>query len=103
MSRNTVVEVTLSFVQPRFRPDPIVLQVGKPVQFRITSTDTRHNFIIESLGIDVEVSQKALGQSVTTKVVTPQEIGTFPAFCGIHRRLPMEGTIQVTETGAAGN
>ena len=98
-----VVEVTLSFVMPRFRPDPIVVQVGKPVQFRLTSTDTRHNVIIESLGINVEVPQKALNQSVTTKVVTPQKVGTFPLFCGIHRRLPMEGTLEVTETSPTAN
>jgi heme/copper-type cytochrome/quinol oxidase subunit 2 len=99
----TVIEVTLSFVAPRFRPDPIVVQVGKPVQFKVASADTRHHLAIESLGIDIEVPQKALDERVTTTVVTPQETGTFRMLCRIHSRLAMEGTLQVTDTGAAGN
>lgn len=92
-----VVEVTLSFVEPRFRPDPIEIRVGEPVQFKVTSADTRHRFIIEPLGIDVEVPQKALNESATTKVVTPTEAGTFRIFCSTHARMPMEGTLAVLE------
>jgi plastocyanin len=99
----TVIDVTLSFVAPRFRPEHIVVPVGKPVQFKVTSADTRHHLAIESLGIDIEVPQKSLDESVTTAVVTPQETGTFRMFCRIHSRLPMEGTLQVTDAGAAGN
>jgi plastocyanin len=97
-----VIEVTLAFVAPRFRPDPIVVQVGKPVQFKLTSADTRHHLVIESLGIDLEVPQKSLEESVTTGVVTPQETGMWRMFCRIHSRMAMEGTLQVTDT-AAGN
>jgi heme/copper-type cytochrome/quinol oxidase subunit 2 len=79
-----------------------VLKVGEPVQFKVTSADTRHTFIIEALGIDVEVPQQSLNETVTTRVVTPQAAGTFRVFCRIHERLPMEGTIEVTATGAAG-
>jgi len=95
-----ILDVTVSFVTPRFRPDPIVVPVGEPVQFRITSADTRHTFIIEALGIDVEVPQKSLDETVLTKVVTPQETGTFRITCRIHERFPMEGTLEVTATGA---
>ena len=98
-----VVEVTLSFVAPRFRPDPVVVQLGKPVQFKLTSADTRHQLVIEPLGIDVEVPQKSLEESVTTKVVIPQAPGAVRMFCRIHSRMAMEGTLQVTATGAAGN
>jgi plastocyanin len=94
-----VIDVTTAFVVPRFHPDPIVLKAGEPVQFKVTSADTRHTFIIESLGIDVEIPQKSLNESVTTKVVTPQEVGTLRVFCRIHERLPMVGTIEVTTTG----
>jgi plastocyanin len=97
-----VIEITEAFIAPHFRPDPIVLKVGEPVQFKVTSADTRHTFIIEALGIDVEVPQKSLNETVTTKVVTPQVAGTFHVFCRIHERLPMEGSIEVTATGAAG-
>lgn len=96
-----VIEVTEAFIAPHFRPDPIVLKVGEPVQFKVTSADTRHTFIIESLGIDVDIPQKSLDETVTTRVVTPQAAGTFRVFCRIHERLPMEGAIEVTATGAA--
>jgi plastocyanin len=96
-----VVDVTLSFITPRFRPDPVVVQVGKPVQFRLASTDTRHHIVIEALGIDLEVPQKSQEESVLTRVVTPPETGTFRMFCRIHSRMPMEGTLQVTDTGVA--
>lgn len=94
-----VIDVTTAFVVPRFHPDPIVLKVGEPVQFKVISADTRHTFVIESLGIDVEVPQKSLNESVTTQVVTPQEAGTLRVFCRIHERLPMVGTVEVTAAG----
>jgi len=97
-----VIEVTVAFIAPYFRPDPIVLKVGEPVQFKVTSADTRHTFVIESLGIDVEVPQKSLNETVTSKVVTPQAAGTLRVFCRIHERLPIEGALEVTGTGAAG-
>jgi plastocyanin len=93
-----VVELTLSFVAPRFRPNPVVVQVGKPVQFKIFSMDTRHTLVIEALGLEVEVPQKSLSESVLSQVVTPQETGTFRMFCRIHSRLPMEGTLVVSAT-----
>ncbi|WP_179130961.1 cupredoxin domain-containing protein [Candidatus Entotheonella palauensis] len=92
-----VIEVTLSFVEPRFRPDPIEIKVGEPVQFKVSSGDTRHRFVIEPFGIDVEVPQKALNESAITKVVTPTETGTFRMFCSTHARMPMEGTLVVVE------
>ncbi len=90
-----VVDVTLSFIEPRFRPDPIEIKVGEPVQFNVSSADTRHRFIVEPLGIDVDVPQKSLNESATTKVVTPTEAGTFRIFCSVHARMPMEGTLVV--------
>ena len=98
-----VIEVTLSFIEPRFRPERVLLQVGVPVQFKLTSADTRHTFVVEPLGIDVEVPQKSLNETVTTQVVTPQQAGTFRVFCRLHGRLPMEGTVEVTAPGTTGN
>ena len=92
-----VVEVTLSFVQPRFRPDPIEIKVGETVQFKVSSADTQHHFVVEPLGIDIEVPPKSMHESVTTKVVTPTEAGTFRMFCSVHARMPMEGTLVVSE------
>ena len=98
-----IIELTLAFIAPHFRPDPIVLRVGEPVQFKVSSADTRHFMVIEAFDIELEVPQKALNEAVTTTVVTPQEVGTFRVFCRIHARLPMEGTVEVRETGAASN
>lgn len=92
-----VVEVQLSFIQPRFQPGPITVQVGKPLQFKLRSADTRHSFVIESLGIDVEVPQKSLGEDVTTKVVMPHKAGEYRIFCRFHSRMSMETTLVVSE------
>ncbi|HEY7709085.1 MAG TPA: cupredoxin domain-containing protein [Candidatus Entotheonella sp.] len=93
----TVVDVTLSFVKPWFRPDPIVVEAGKPVRFKITSADTRHTFIIDAFNIDVEVPQKSLNETVTTPVITPQPPGTYRIYCRVHARLPMEGQLVVSD------
>ncbi|MGH8069810.1 MAG: cupredoxin domain-containing protein [Candidatus Entotheonellia bacterium] len=98
-----IIELTLTFIAPHFRPDPLVLQVGQPVQFKISSADTRHFLVIEAFGIELEIPQKSLNEAATSKVVTPQEVGTFRMLCRIHARLPMEGTIEVRDTGAASN
>jgi heme/copper-type cytochrome/quinol oxidase subunit 2 len=92
-----VVDVTLNYVVPRFQPDPIVLKVGEPVQFKLTSINARHTFIIKELGIDVEVPQPALNQAVTTGVVVPQRAGDFLLFCRFHLRFPMEARVIITD------
>jgi plastocyanin len=97
-SQATVVDVTVSFVKPWFRPDPIVVEAGKPVRFKITSADTRHTFIIDEFKIDVEVPQKSLNETVTTPVITPQPPGTYRIYCRVHARLPMQGQLVVSES-----
>lgn len=96
-----IIELTLAFITPHFRPDPIVLQVGQPVQIKVRSADTRHFLVIEPLGIELEVPPKSMNQAVTTQVVTPQAVGTLRMVCRIHARLPMEGTVEVRDAGAA--
>lgn len=92
-----VIEVQMSFIEPRFQPGPISAEVGKPIQFKLRSADTRHSFVIESLGIDVEVPQTSLGEDVTTKVVIPQKAGEYRIFCRFHSRMPMETTLVVSD------
>jgi heme/copper-type cytochrome/quinol oxidase subunit 2 len=98
-----IVELTLAFIAPHFRPDPIVLQAGEPVQFKVRSADTRHLLVIEPFGVELEVPQKSLNEAVTTKIVTPQAVGRLRMYCRLHERLPMEGTLEVRETGAVSN
>ena len=91
-----VIEVLAAFVVPRYTPDPIVLKVGEPVQFSVTSADTRHTFTVTELNIDEQVNQKLIGGAAVTQVVTPQQIGTFRLWCRIHENAPvMVGEIQV--------
>ena len=92
-----VVEVQLAFPPPRFRPDPVVLKVGEPIQFKLISIDTKHTFTVEALGIDEEIPQKNQNQIILAPIITPQEVGEFLLFCRIHVRLPMEGKVMVTE------
>ena len=91
-----LIEVLAAFVEPRYTPDPIVLKAGEPVQFSITSADTRHTFTITELNIDVPVNQKLIGGAAVSQVITPQQTGTFRLWCRIHENAPvMVGEIQV--------
>jgi heme/copper-type cytochrome/quinol oxidase subunit 2 len=91
-----LVEVDLSVF--KFTPKQIVLKVGEPVQFKITSKDTIHSFTVKDLGIDVELTPG--GQKIS-EVFTPQQTGTFQITCRIHSvsAYGMEGFLVVTETG----
>jgi cytochrome c oxidase subunit 2 len=91
-----LVEVALSVF--KFTPKRIVLKVGEPVQFRVTSKDTLHSFTVKDLGIDVALNP---GESKVTEVFTPQQTGTFQITCRIHSvsAYGMEGFLEVTETG----
>jgi len=91
-----LVEVDLSVF--KFTPKEIVLKVGEPVQFKVTSKDTIHSLTIKDLGIDVELTPG--GQKIS-EVFTPQQTGTFQITCRIHSvsAYGMEGFLVVTETG----
>ena len=82
----TVIDVVAAFVEPRFQPDPIVVKLGEPVQFRITSVDTRHTFTITELDLDVQVTQKLIGDTAVSEVITPQLTGKFLIWCQIEKR-----------------
>lgn len=90
------IVVQTAYVVPYYRSDPIVLKVGEPVQFSISSFDTRHTFTITELDVDVNITQKLIGETAVTQVVTPQQTGTFRIWCRIHTNVPlMEGTVEV--------
>jgi heme/copper-type cytochrome/quinol oxidase subunit 2 len=95
-----VIDVLTAFVEPRFTPDPIVLEVGEPVQFRVISADTRHTFTVDELNVDLQIAQKLLGGTAISEVVTPQTAGTFRLYCRIHMSVSyglMSGVIQVVD------
>ena len=93
-----VIEVFAAYVVPHYQPNPIVLKVGEPIQFNITSRDTLHTFTINGLGIDVEVPQRLKGGTTLSQVVTPTQAGTLRLWCRIHTNVPlMEAVVQVVE------
>ena len=40
-----------------------MVKAGEPVQFHVTSVDTRHTFTITDLYVDVDVTQKLTGET----------------------------------------
>ena len=93
-----MIEVFAAYVQPHYQPNPIVLKVGEPVQFKVTSSDTRHTLTIDGLNVDLEIPQKLKGGAVLTQVVTPTQAATLRLWCRIHTNVPlMEGVVQVVE------
>ena len=91
-----LVEVDASVF--KFTPKKLVLKVGEPVRFHVTSKDTIHTFTVTDLGIDVELQP---GENKLSEVFTPQQSGTYQIICRIHSvsAYGMEGALVVTETG----
>ena len=93
-----VIEVFAAYVQPHYQPNPIVLKLGEPVQFQVTSSDTRHTFTIDGLNVDLDIPQRLIGDTILTPVVTPTQAGTLRLWCRIHTNVPlMEGVVEVVE------
>ncbi len=56
----------------------LMLPVNRPVVFYVTSKDVLHGFAVHDLGIRVDANP---GQTTTTPVVTPTQIGTYNVAC----------------------
>jgi cytochrome c oxidase subunit 2 len=54
------------------------LPVNRPVQFVVTSKDVLHGFSIQALGVRVDANP---GQTTTTQVVTPTQVGDYAVVC----------------------
>ncbi len=54
------------------------LPVNRPVQFVVTSKDVLHGFSIQALGVRVDANP---GQTTTTQIVTPTQIGEYSVVC----------------------
>ncbi len=77
-----------------FNPTTIDLQVGEPVQFRISGLGNLHTFTVPDLGIDQPFGNNV---TVTTVVVTPQQAGTIGFHCKFHvASSNMKGTLNVS-------
>jgi cytochrome c oxidase subunit II len=71
-----------TFYYPKYQvssPGQVLeLPVGVPVQFEVTSKDVLHGFAIQALGVRVDANP---GQTTTTPVVTPTQIGDYQVVC----------------------
>jgi cytochrome c oxidase subunit 2 len=54
------------------------LPVNRPVEFQVTSKDVLHGFSIRALGIRVDANP---GQTTTTPIVTPNQVGNYTVVC----------------------
>ena len=54
------------------------LPVHRPVEFRITSLDVLHGFVIDGLGVAMDANP---GIWVTAPIVTPTKLGTYTTRC----------------------
>ena len=72
----------------------LVVPLGRPVYFNVTSKDVVHNFWVVELGVKIDANPGA----VTNTGVTPNKLGTFNVrcaeLCGLHHAY-METTVQV--------
>ena len=56
----------------------LVLPLGRPVQFRVTSDDVLHGFGLAGLGISMDANP---GEWVATPTVTPNKLGSYEVRC----------------------
>ena len=52
--------------------------MGRPVQFRVTSDDVLHGFVIDGLGVAMDANP---GIWVTAPTVTPNKLGNYATRC----------------------
>jgi cytochrome c oxidase subunit II len=60
------------------RSTVLELPVGRPVQFRVTSDDVLHGFVINGLGVAMDANP---GMWVTAPTVTPTKLGNYATRC----------------------
>ena len=80
--------------QGRITTDVMVVPIGTPLYFNVTSKDVVHSFWIVELGVKIDANPGA----ITNTGVTPNKLGTFnircAELCGLHHAY-METKIEV--------
>ena len=103
---DSVQRATITLDSYSYTPDYLVVQVGKPVELKLTSITfiTPHNFILNdpAAGFTLEQDIRA-GKSVTVRF-TPTQTGVFMYYCdkkllfiANHREKGMEGRLEVRQ------
>lgn len=76
------------------------LPVNRPVLFNVTSDDVLHGFSIQALGVRVDANP---GETTTTPLVTPSQIGSYSVrcveLCGLYHSY-MWSSVQVVSVSA---
>jgi cytochrome c oxidase subunit II len=92
------VVVTLTAQMFSFTPDPIEVPVGKPVTFRMTSSDVIHGFEIAGTNVNVMVVPGYVSETTTTFTRPGEYFVVCHEFCGeLHAQ--MTGKLVVKEAG----
>lgn len=78
----------------KIQSDVLVVPIGTPIYFNVTSEDVVHSFWVVELGIKIDANPGA----ITNTGVTPNKLGTYnircAELCGLHHAY-METTIKV--------
>lgn len=74
-----------------FEPGDLTFSTGETVQFNLSSETEFHSFVVDDLGIEVEVE----GGETDTLTFTFDKPGVYTLICVPHETLGMVGTITV--------
>lgn len=96
-------EVVMTAKSYSFSPARVIVQVGVPVELRITKSGmTPHNFTINDSASGLDIKQKLSSSKPTVIAFTPEKKGEFPFFCSVklpfgksHRDKGMQGVLTV--------
>jgi cytochrome c oxidase subunit 2 len=77
-----------------FRPEVIRVPAGKPVTFRVTSSDVLHGFLIVGTNVNVTVSPGYVSEVTTTFAQPGEYVIVCNEYCGLAHHL-MQGKVIV--------
>jgi cytochrome c oxidase subunit 2 len=93
---------TYSYPSLGVQSHELVLPLGRPVRFRVTSDDVLHGFAINGLGVAMDANP---GFWVSAPVVTPTRLGSLTArcveLCGLYHTYMWSRVIVVTSADFA--
>ena len=101
-----VQRATITLDSYSYTPDYLVVQVGKPVELRLTSVTfiTPHNFLLTDPAAGFTVEQEVRAGKTLTVRFTPTQTGVFIYYCdkkllfiASHREKGMEGRLDVRQ------
>jgi cytochrome c oxidase subunit II len=93
---------TYSYPSLGVQSNVLELPVHRPVQFRVTSDDVLHGFVINGLGVAIDANP---GTWVSAPIVTPTKLGSFTTrcveLCGLYHTYMWSGVDVVSSSDFA--